>query len=159
MSADEYQVGGTHYTRVAAKQHWDIVADFELDYFQGQITKYLFRWKLKHKTPALMIEDLRKAKHYLEKYIELQEQSAKEAEAVRGDTDKESDQSLDKGSQKAVDFLVKYFELQEKLQAPMKDPVPAHARARVCPNCDVLVGYGVTHECPAEAGRNYVDQG
>jgi hypothetical protein len=39
---------------------------FDLDYFQGQITKYIMRWKLKNG-----LQDLEKAHHFLEKYIEL----------------------------------------------------------------------------------------
>lgn len=63
--ANERQVGGKHYA-TGDYQHWDVVADFGLDYFQGQITRYLFRWKAKGG-----IEDLEKAGHYLDKYLEL----------------------------------------------------------------------------------------
>ena len=66
MSANEHQVGGTHYKNPAGLQHWDIVKMFDLDYFQGQITKYVFRWKAKNG-----VEDLKKARHFLDKYIEL----------------------------------------------------------------------------------------
>ena len=66
MAANSRQVGGAHYGKVG-RQHWDVVADFGLDYFQGQITKYVMRWRDKNG-----IEDLRKAQHFLEKYIELQ---------------------------------------------------------------------------------------
>ena len=65
MSANDHQVGGHHY-RKDGNQHWDIVASHDLDYFQGQITKYVMRWKRKNG-----VEDLRKAQHFLEKYIEL----------------------------------------------------------------------------------------
>lgn len=65
MSANEKQVGGNHYQK-AAVQHWDIVHMHGLDYFQGQITKYVMRWKDKNG-----VQDLEKAKHFLEKYIEL----------------------------------------------------------------------------------------
>ena len=65
MSANERQVGGNHYLR--EYQHWDIVNDFGLDYFQGQITKYVMRWRDKGG-----VQDLRKAQHFLAKYIELQ---------------------------------------------------------------------------------------
>lgn len=65
MGANDRQVGGNHY-KTEGPQHWDMVAGFGLDYFQGQITKYLFRWRKKNG-----LEDLEKAKHYLEKYIEL----------------------------------------------------------------------------------------
>lgn len=67
MSANTKQVGGDHYHRFGNLQHWDVVHHFGLDYFQGQITRYVFRWR--HKGG---IEDLRKARHYLDKYIELQ---------------------------------------------------------------------------------------
>ena len=64
MNANEKQVGGLHY--VSSIQHWDYVAANNLDYFQGQITKYVARWKNKNG-----LQDLEKAKHFLEKYIEL----------------------------------------------------------------------------------------
>lgn len=59
------QVGGTHYG-LTALQHWDVVQLFKLDYFQGNISKYLFRWREKGG-----VQDLEKARHYLDKYIEL----------------------------------------------------------------------------------------
>jgi hypothetical protein len=62
--ANTRQVGGRHYG-LSTFQHWDVVVKFDLDYFQGQITKYLMRWRQKNG-----VEDLEKAKHYLEKYIE-----------------------------------------------------------------------------------------
>lgn len=62
--ANKRQVGGTHYHNQI--QHWDWAASNKLDYFQGQITKYVSRWKYKNG-----VEDLRKAQHFLEKYIEL----------------------------------------------------------------------------------------
>jgi hypothetical protein len=64
-SANETQVGGTHYAE-SSIQHWDFVWSNDLDYFQGQITKYVTRWKKKNG-----IEDLHKARHFLQKYIEL----------------------------------------------------------------------------------------
>jgi hypothetical protein len=69
MSANDKQVGGTHYGG-GSRQHWDLVAEFQLDYFQGQITKYVMRWRKKNG-----IEDLKKAAHFLEKYIELEEKA------------------------------------------------------------------------------------
>ena len=68
MKANDRQVGGEHY-RGRALQHWDIVRMFQLDYFQGQITKYVMRWKDKNG-----MEDLKKARHFLDKYIELYEE-------------------------------------------------------------------------------------
>lgn len=78
--ANKRQVAGEHYRVNGAElQHWDIVEMFRLDYFQGQVTKYLFRWR--HKNG---VEDLEKAAHYLEKYIELEK--AKELQ-TKIDTD------------------------------------------------------------------------
>lgn len=66
MAANERQVGGSHYQAGDKPQHWDIVAMHDLDYFQGQITKYVMRWKKKNG-----LQDLQKAAHFLQKYIEL----------------------------------------------------------------------------------------
>lgn len=65
-NANDYQVGGQHY-RQTTIQHWDFAAANNLDYFQGQITKYVTRWKSKNG-----IADLEKARHFLEKYIEIE---------------------------------------------------------------------------------------
>ena len=64
--ANATQVGGTHYN--APIQHWDYVIANDLDYFQGQITKYVTRWKNKNG-----LQDLYKARHFLDKYIEVTE--------------------------------------------------------------------------------------
>lgn len=64
--ANETQVGGQHYQKQGI-QHWDFVAANGLDYFQGQITKYVSRWKDKNG-----IQDLEKAMHFLQKYIEIE---------------------------------------------------------------------------------------
>jgi Protein of unknwon function (DUF3310) len=66
MSANDKQVGGGHYR--SPIQHWDYVVANRLDYFQGQITKYVTRWRDKGG-----LADLKKAQHFLEKYIELVE--------------------------------------------------------------------------------------
>lgn len=63
--ANAKQVNGTHYS--SEYQHWDLVAGLELGYFQGQITKYLSRWKKKNG-----MQDLEKALHFLEKAAEVQ---------------------------------------------------------------------------------------
>lgn len=83
MSANDTQVAGNHYhIKGATLQHWDLVAMFEWDYFQGQITKYLMRWKYKHKTPDARLEDLRKARHFLDKYIELEQAKAEQCSTL-----------------------------------------------------------------------------
>lgn len=71
--ANKTQVGGTHYLSGDKPQHWDIVAMHDLDYFQGQITKYVMRWKKKNG-----LQDLQKAAHFLQKYIELNSPTTQE---------------------------------------------------------------------------------
>lgn len=64
-TANARQVGGDHY-KTGGEEHWDRVHRLGLDYFQGQITKYIERWKKKNG-----VQDLMKARHFLDKYIEL----------------------------------------------------------------------------------------
>jgi hypothetical protein len=73
--ANTRQVGGTHYQQHGAIQHWDFAGHFNMDYFQGQITKYVMRWRDKGG-----IQDLEKARHFLDKYIELEKQKREDAE-------------------------------------------------------------------------------
>ena len=65
--ANAIQHGGTHY-KEAGIEPWDYIAANNLGYFEGNIVKYVSRWK--HKNG---VEDLRKAQHYLQKLIELTE--------------------------------------------------------------------------------------
>ena len=65
MSANDTQVGGSHYANQAI-QTWDYIAANQIGYFEGNVIKYVSRWKQKGG-----IEDLRKAQHYLSKLIEL----------------------------------------------------------------------------------------
>lgn len=64
MTANERQVGGDHY-KVGGEEHWDRVQRLRLNYLQAQITKYVERAPKKNGQ-----QDLEKAKHFLEKYIE-----------------------------------------------------------------------------------------
>lgn len=68
MSANEYMVGGNHYKNLRYET-WDVIRDWGLGYFDGNAVKYLSRWRSKGG-----VEDLRKAKHYIEKLIELETQ-------------------------------------------------------------------------------------
>ena len=60
------QVGGNHYAKHSI-QPWDIIDDWGLDYYLGNVIKYVLRDKNDR------VEDLHKAIHYLEKKIELLE--------------------------------------------------------------------------------------
>lgn len=64
MSANDTQCGGTHY-KTKAIQPWDYITANDIGYLEGNIIKYVSRWKDKGG-----VEDLRKAQHYLSKLIE-----------------------------------------------------------------------------------------
>ena len=66
QKANEIQVAGDHYR--TPTQHWDYVIANDLGYFEGQITKYVTRWRKKNG-----LQDLHKARHFLEKLIESEE--------------------------------------------------------------------------------------
>lgn len=62
--ANDTQVGGGHYkTKI---EHWDYVVANKLNYFEGQITKYVTRCRNKNG-----MQDLEKARHFLDKYMEI----------------------------------------------------------------------------------------
>lgn len=65
-TANERQEGGTHY-RSKAIQPWDYIAANGIGYLEGCAIKYLSRWREKGG-----VQDLKKARHYLDKLIEMQ---------------------------------------------------------------------------------------
>ena len=66
-TANEQQVAGKHY-KDKAVQPWDYIYANNLCYFTGNCVKYVSRWKDKGG-----VDDLKKARHYLDKLIELEE--------------------------------------------------------------------------------------
>lgn len=83
MKANDHQVGGNHYRKHNSEiQHWDYAELKHFDKWQYQITKYVERWKDKNG-----ILDLQKARHFLDKYIEVEkaklENKAKDADQVQ----------------------------------------------------------------------------
>lgn len=69
-SPKDTQVGGTHYSKMKI-QPIDFITANELGYMEGNIIKYVCRYKSKNG-----VEDLKKAQHYLQMLIE-QEEHAK----------------------------------------------------------------------------------
>jgi hypothetical protein len=63
--ADDTQIGGSHY-KDKTIQPWDYIIANDLGYLEGNVVKYISRWKNKNG-----IEDLKKAQHYLSKLIEV----------------------------------------------------------------------------------------
>lgn len=64
-NANDRQVGGTHY-KDKAIQPWDYIVANKLGYLEGTIIGYVSRWQDKGG-----IEDLRKARHCIDKLIEV----------------------------------------------------------------------------------------
>jgi len=60
VSPDRKQVGGDHY-QVAEIQPWDVMMAYGLDPWSANVIKYLLRFPYKNG-----VQDLEKAKHYIE---------------------------------------------------------------------------------------------
>lgn len=74
LGANGVQIGGDHYHR-GGEQHWDRMWRlYGRGYFVGCITKYVERYHLKNG-----IQDLEKARHFLDKLIELEEATPKDS--------------------------------------------------------------------------------
>lgn len=59
------QIGGEHYNCGSeGMEPWDIIRAWNLDYWEGNALKYLLRWRRKGG-----VQDLEKAKHYIEHLI------------------------------------------------------------------------------------------
>lgn len=74
MSANDEQVGGNHYKGYAI-QPWDFFLANAVPYLEACIIKYTLRWRNKNG-----LEDLEKAKHYLDKLIEVAKEEARAAQ-------------------------------------------------------------------------------
>jgi hypothetical protein len=61
--ANDVQIGGDHYKFPI--QPWDYILANDIGYLEGTAIKYLTRWKRKNG-----VEDLKKAKHFIDKLIE-----------------------------------------------------------------------------------------
>ena len=65
VNPNERVVHPSHYNK--GIEMWDYSHSHNLDFFEGNVVKYVTRWK--HKNG---VEDLKKAKQYLDKLIELE---------------------------------------------------------------------------------------
>lgn len=74
MAANDRQEGGGHYIQFKDFQPWDVILRFGLGFLDGNVVKYLLRWR--HKNG---VEDLKKARHYLDKLIETEESRGTQA--------------------------------------------------------------------------------
>lgn len=69
MTANAKQIAGDHYK--TEYQHWDMLVTlgFKAEYYVGQVTKYIMRWRKKNG-----LRDIRKGQHFTEKLLELVKQ-------------------------------------------------------------------------------------
>jgi len=65
LGANAIQIGGEHYKK-GGEEHWDRAWRLKYDPFQYIITKWVERWRDKGG-----VEDLKKAQHAIQKYIEV----------------------------------------------------------------------------------------
>lgn len=61
----------SHYNK-GKTETWNYVFEHDLDFFEGNVIKYITRWKDKNG-----LQDLEKAKMYLDKYIQMQKEKLK----------------------------------------------------------------------------------
>lgn len=66
--ANDKQVDGNHYKKYGDLQPWDVIVAWNLGYLDGTALKYIARWRDKGG-----INDIKKAIHFLEKFIEVEE--------------------------------------------------------------------------------------
>jgi len=67
MSAFDTQIGGNHYAKFAI-QPLEFIVRNNIGFLEGNVIKYVVRWKDK-----AGVQDLKKARHYLDMLIELEE--------------------------------------------------------------------------------------
>jgi hypothetical protein len=66
-AADQIQIAGDHYKQLNPEP-WNVITAWGLGYLDGTALKYIARWRDKGG-----LEDLRKAIHFLQKKIEVEE--------------------------------------------------------------------------------------
>jgi len=75
--ANSYQVDGDHYT--SSIECWDYILANNIGYLEGTAIKYLTRWRKKGG-----INDIKKAIHFLEKLVEVEEAKAEPHVTITG---------------------------------------------------------------------------
>lgn len=64
------QIGGNHY-RTRDIDPWEVIQRGDLDFWEGNVVKYIMRYRAKNG-----LEDLEKARHYLDYLIERERKNA-----------------------------------------------------------------------------------
>lgn len=77
MNVLEKQIGGTHYSELPY-QPIELIYKLDLGFIQGNIVKYITRWRYKNG-----LEDLKKAEHYCELGFYYEETNSKHSSRYR----------------------------------------------------------------------------
>lgn len=146
MSANEKQIGGSHYKTKSGHEHWDVVTEHDLNYFEGQITKYVMRCRKKNGK-----EDLEKALHFLEKYLEVYDKMNPPLQA-------ENPKIEARFPEEAFTALALFESESWQCEGYYGD----HTQLYRCRNCRVMIrcrnldeATQIHGDCP---GKSYVDQ-
>lgn len=68
--ASKKQIGGNHYSKMTI-QPVEFIEKNNLSYCQGNVIKYICRFDSKHASAEKQLQDLEKAKHYIEMLIDI----------------------------------------------------------------------------------------
>lgn len=77
MAANDKQVDGSHYK--APIECWDYILANNIGYLEGTAIKYLTRWRKKGG-----LNDIKKAIHFLEKLVEVEEAKTESHVTITG---------------------------------------------------------------------------
>jgi len=86
--------GPGHY-KDKPMQPWDFIIALNLNYLEGNVVKYVCRWRQKNG-----IDDLNKAKHYLEKLIEVESKKPKPKKTIAKANEQQAKRSRKRASPK-----------------------------------------------------------
>lgn len=64
-TANDIQIGGDHY-KTSNLQPWDLISRHNIAFLEGNIIKYMTRWRSKNG-----VQDLKKVQHYITKIEEI----------------------------------------------------------------------------------------
>lgn len=104
------QVGGNHYA--AEYQHWDWAEEVRLGCMEYAATKYLTRWRKKDS-----LQDLKKAKSYVQKLIELvvNKNRKNRANFIPGAFERFCTQNEVSGRERDICIILTYWHTEDQL--------------------------------------------
>lgn len=148
MAANDRQVGGEHYKK-GGEEHWDRAWRLNYDPFQYIITKWVERWKDKGG-----LEDLKKAQHALEKYIEVNDPNKQPLEMQSMRSESAFAATLRDTRPTQTEALHAHLERQKQAVMERYANLPKGSPVQNVPWVDPMA----KKDNDGEAGPNYVNQ-